>query len=120
MKPKRRGTKLTAQREALGWWVRFAHKNDYFGALDELYEIDPDYSCSEREAWDRCGAIFLHHWRPGKLDDNPLCYAWRIYGPPEGWDGPPPPPASRQEIAELCDALWRACGLKNARMLGGS
>jgi hypothetical protein len=64
----------------LGWWEVFAHKNDYFGGLAKLFEINPDYRCSEREAWDRCGAIFLKHWRPGKLDGDPLCYAWRKYG----------------------------------------
>lgn len=117
---RRREVRITLNREALGWWEVFAHKNDYFGGLAKLFEIDPDYRCSEREAWDRCGAIFLKHWRPGKLDGDPLCYAWRKYGAPPGWEGAPPAPASLQEQCELSDDLWRACGMKNARMLGKS
>ena len=36
---------------------------------------------------------------PGKLDGDPLCYAWRKYGAPPGWEGAPPAPASLQEHA---------------------
>ena len=98
----------------------FAHKNDYFGGLAELLEIDPDYRCSERKAWDRCGAIFLKHWRPGKLDGDPPVTPGAKYGAPPGMGRGASVPASLQEQCELSDDLWRACGMKNARMLGGS